>query len=77
MRNNVPLDWVHLQECIREFTGEIITPEQFTAMLRDKLANSNIEMVKKDVVGFVDNPRELDFWSNDYFVSLINQIKWQ
>lgn len=77
VRNNVPLDWAHLQERIREFTGEIITPEKFTVMLRDKLANSNIEMVKKDVVGFVDNPRELDFWSNDYFVSLINQIKWQ
>ena len=44
--------------------------------LRRGLYVGNIEMVKADVLGFVDNPRELDIWSNDYFLELANRIKF-
>jgi hypothetical protein len=33
--------------------------------LRDKLATTDIERVKEDVISFVDNPHELDIWTND------------
>jgi len=32
--------------------------------------------VKKVVVDFVINPRELDIWSNDYFLQLADMIKF-
>ena len=43
-------------------------------LLRDKLSSTDIELVKQDVLGFIDNPRELDIWSNDYFLRLADMI---
>ncbi len=74
VRWRVPLDFKHLQERIHEFTGETITKDTFMQMLRDKLATTNIESVKADVFGFVDNPHELDIWSNAYFLQLADMI---
>ena len=28
------------------------------------------------VIGFVDNPHELDIWSHDYFLQLADRIIW-
>ena len=43
-------------------------------LLREKLASTNIEQVKNDVAGFVEDPHELDIWSNDYFLQLADMI---
>ena len=74
VRWNTPLDFKHLQERIREFNGEEVTKESFMSLLRNKLATTDIKRVKEDVIGFVDNPHELDIWSNDYFVQLADRI---
>jgi hypothetical protein len=42
--------------------------------LREKLSTADIELVKQDVEGFIDNPKELDIWSNDYFLQLADMI---
>lgn len=76
VRWNVPLAFVHLQERIREFNGEIVNRETFMIQLREKLATTDIERAKEDVIGFVDNPHELDIWSNDYFLQLADKIVW-
>lgn len=77
VRNGITLDWTHLQERIREFSGETISREQFIEEMRKKLSSANIAMVKQDVVGYVESPRELDFWSNDYFLQLADMIKFE
>ena len=64
VRWDVPLDFKHLQDRIRELSGEAISKETFMDMLCEKLATTDIEKVKEDVVNFVDDPRELDIWSN-------------
>lgn len=74
VRNNVKLDYRHLQERIQEFSGRIISKEEFMNELRNKLTSSNIEQVKNDVIPFMDNPQELKIWSNDYFLQLANMI---
>lgn len=74
VRWNVPLDFTHLQERIREFSGQEITKEEFMNLLREKLASTDIEQVKEDVTRFVENPHELDIWSNDYFLQLADRI---
>ena len=74
VRWNVPFNFVHLQERIHEFSGEEISKETFMSRLREKLATTDIERVKEDVIGFVDNPHELDIWSNDYFLQLADRI---
>ena len=74
VRWNVPLDFKHLQERIREFSGKEVSKEAFMDQLRDKLATTNIDQAKEDVIGFVDDPHELDIWSNDYFLQLADRI---
>ena len=75
VRNGVPLDWNHLQERIREFTGQEMTLEQFRAALRERLATADISQVKADVLPFLNNPHETDIWSNEYFLLLSDQMR--
>ena len=77
VRHNVPLDFAHLAERVRQFNNEEIGREAFMAQLKDRLASANINQVKNDVLPFVRNPKELDIWSNDYFVQLADMIRFE
>lgn len=77
VRNSVPLNFKHLQERIRQFNGIIVSQDEFLTMLKEKLANTNINQVKQDVMPFLKNPNELNIWSNDYFIQLSQMIKWE
>lgn len=74
VRFNVPMNWKHLQERILQFNGIELTLDDFKARLRDRLANTDIEQVKEDVSPFIDDLRQLDFWSNDYFLQLADHM---
>ena len=77
VRHNVPLDFAHLAERVRQFNNEEIGQEAFMAQLKNRLASANINQVKNDVLPFVRNPKELDIWSNDYFVQLADMMKFE
>lgn len=77
VRNDVPLDFLHLQERIREFSGEEMSREKFMQLLNERLATADMKSVLEDVTRFVRNPRELDFWSNDYFLELAKKIRFK
>ena len=77
VRHNVPLDFAHLAERVRQFSNEEIGQEEFMAQLKDRLASANINQVKSDVLPFVRNPKELNIWSNDYFVQLADMMKFE
>ena len=77
VRHNVPLDFAHLAERVRQFNNEEIRREVFMAQLKDRLASTNINQVKNDVLPFVRNPKELDIWSSDYFVQLADMVKFE
>lgn len=74
IRRNVPLDFSHLQERIKEFNGEEVSKEEFMQLLREKLSTTDIDLVKQDVLPFVNNFHDLDIWSNEYFGLLADQI---
>lgn len=78
VNRNTPLEFAHLQERIREFSGELVTKEEYQRLLRDRLANADIEAVKQDVLPFIygHSSREMEFWSNDYFLQLADRIVW-
>ncbi|OQC40057.1 MAG: hypothetical protein BWX62_00458 [Bacteroidetes bacterium ADurb.Bin037] len=76
VRNSVKLNFNHLQERIRQFEGMEMTREEFMHLLKEHFATTDIDMVKKDVVRFLKNTKELDIWSNDYFLQLANMIKF-
>lgn len=75
VRNGITLDFKHLQERIRQFNGKDISPAEFKEALQERFANADISQVKQDVLPFLNNPKELDIWSNDYFLQLAGMIK--
>lgn len=75
VRNGVALDLAHLTERCKQFNGEDITPASFKEKLIERLSTADIRQVKEDVLPFVRNPKELDIWSNDYFVQLAEMVK--
>ncbi len=76
VRNNVALDFAHLRERTLQFNEEGITPESFKEKLKARLSSTDINQVKADVLPFVRNPKELDIWSNDYFLQLADLVKF-
>lgn len=80
VRNNVTLDFKHLCERTDQFgslkEGEL-TQDNFKSLLNEKIAHTNIEMVKADVKPFIKNPQEMDIWSADYFMQLVNMIRFE
>lgn len=77
VRHNVPLGFAHLAERTLQFNNEVIERDTFMAQLKERLASANMNQVKGDVLPFVKNPKELDIWSNDYFVQLVDMIKFE
>jgi len=79
VRNNVALDFAHFCERTRQFenpTLEQMSIESFKKLLKDKIANTNIDLVKADVKPFLKNPSEMDIWSTEYFTQLVDMIKY-
>lgn len=76
VRNRVPLDFKHLQERIKEFNGCVKSKEDFMLDLINRLASSDIKQVKSDVEPFIKNAKQLDIWSNDYFLQIAKLIKF-
>lgn len=77
VRHNVPLDFVHLTERIRQFNQAEIGRDAFIERLKERLSSANIHQVKQDVMPFVKNPQDLDIWSNDYFIQLADRIRFE
>ena len=74
VRHNVPLNFSHLQIRTKEFNDTDMDKRAFISMLKDRLVSTDINMVKRDVLPFVQNPKELEIWSNDYFLLLADRI---
>ncbi len=76
VRNNISLNFSHFQVRVKEFNKMEISQEKFDVLLKEKFAKTDINMVKRDVMPFVQNPKELDIWSNDYFLLLADRVRF-
>ena len=77
VRHNIPLDFTHLSERALQFNQEELDKETFLQKLNERLATADINQVKADVLPFVRNPKELDIWSNEYFLQLAKMIRFE
>lgn len=75
VRNRIALDFAHLQERIKEFNGCEKSEEEFLVDLRQRLSSADINQLKSDVLPFIKNTKELEIWSNEYFLQLMDMIK--
>ena len=76
VNHEVPLDYNHLRTRIKEFNNLDLSQDDFLRLLKERLATTDIELVKADAVRFVEDAHELDIWSNDYFLQLADKIKF-
>ncbi len=77
VRHDIPLNFPHFQIRAKEFNGLDIDKEEFIKMLKEKIGTTDINMVKRNVMPFIQNPAVLDIWSNDYFLQLADRIKYR
>ena len=79
----IPLYWRHEQNdsthekaaFLTETDYQVLPDKAFKDKLIERLSTADIKQVKEDVLPFVRNPKELDIWSNDYFVQLAEMVK--
>ncbi|MBA4409285.1 MAG: hypothetical protein C0397_07670 [Odoribacter sp.] len=79
VRNNTVLNFEHLLQRTSQFgslTQGELTQNNLIQLLRDKISETNMEMVKADVRPFIKNPGEMDIWSTEYFTHLADMIQF-
>ena len=74
VRNRVALDFEHLKVRTKEFNDIDLTKELFLELLKERISKADIDVVKADVIPYIIDKRELDIWSNDYFLQLADMI---
>lgn len=74
VRNRVPLDFNHLRTRSKEINGLDLTKDDFIKMLKMKLTSTDINAVKNDVLPFIVNPKEIEIWSNEYFLQIADMM---
>lgn len=78
VRNSVKLNIEHFnQRAIQSgsVSSEGLTKNELRKMLKDKIMKTNIEMVKNDVKPFIKNQKEMEIWSTDYFIQLVDMME--
>lgn len=80
IRNNIPLNFNHF--CERAYQFNLLQRNELTTdilkeLLIEKITKTNIEMVKSDIRPFIQNKKELDIWSTEYFKQLVEMIKFE
>lgn len=80
IRNQVAIDFNYFLERTHQSESierEILTKTKFKSLLKEKIENTQIELVKADVSPFLKNPQNLEIWSTDYFLQLVDLIKFE
>jgi len=80
VRNNIPLNFNHFRERTYRLGSpkiDELTKEVVKQMLKEKIAKTNIDMVKSDVRPFIRNQGEMNSWSSDYFLQLVEMIRFE
>lgn len=74
------LNLVHLEHRMRQsghYTSSTpLTKTRFAELLGDKIRELDMNAAKEDIKRFIRNPRVLDGWTPQYFLSLIPQIQF-
>ena len=77
VRNRIPLNFAHLQKRVSEFNGIEMSMDDFLEALKQRLSETDISVVKEDVLRYVFDESELNIWSNDYFLKLADMIVYK
>lgn len=77
VRNNILLNLSHLVKRTQQsehIYSEGFTENEFKTLLENKIQSLNFDLVRKDVSPFIKNQRQMDIWSQEYFLQLAEMI---
>lgn len=80
VRNNIKLGFGHFQQRAEQthgFTEKNLTPDIFKELLKEKISETDINLVKNDVRPFIKNQSEIEIWSTEYFLQLVDFINFE
>ena len=74
LSRSIPVNMYHLEERLKQ-TGHLkkddkLTPQVTKQLLEDKFSSLNFEQAKMDVIPFIKDPRALNLWTHDFFISI-------
>ena len=76
--NDIPLNVEHLKKRLEQSGkwdgAHIMLLSDVKQMLVERFDSVDYDNAKKDVIGFIRNPAELDVWSKDFFVALTHSL---
>lgn len=76
---NTPVHLSHLEQRLRQ-TGaskekSSLRLEDVKRLLEERFSTVDIKLAKKDVLPFIKDPDAVAIWSNEFFVSLLPNLK--
>lgn len=74
------LDLTHLEARMRQ-SGHYrdvapLTPQKFLQFMEEKIAGLDVEAAQEDIRRFISIPREIEGWSEPFFLSLLPRIQF-
>lgn len=77
--NKTPINLLHLQKRLEQSNKwdkeEILTLEAVKQMLNERFAAMDFQEAKKDIIPFIKNPSEAEFWSAEMFQAAAENLK--
>jgi len=80
VRHNIPLSFEHFVHRAQQSHGydkASMTIPAFKELLKKRIIETDIHWVKQDVRPFIKDPSEIDIWSKDYFLQLVEYMNLQ
>ncbi len=81
LRREVPLHLSHLEKRMRQsgdWAGESpLKKDDFLHLYRERIERVDFSQAINDVLPFIRDPRELDIWSRDFFLSLTGRFRFR
>ena len=75
------LNLSHLEARMRQsghyLAEEALTIDAFRELLKNKILGLNLHGAKEDIKRFIRDPREIDGWSTEFFLSLLPRIQFR
>ena len=74
------LHLTHLESRMRQsghyISETALTKDLFIDLVQEKIQKFNLDSAKEDIRRFIKNPKEIDGWSKDFFLSLLSEIQF-
>ena len=80
IKKGIPLDVNHFltrAKDTNDWQDDSISNEQIIELLDTKIKSVSFSNIKEDVVRFIQNDDALNIWSPEYFIDLIEKIKFE